>query len=124
MECFAHPESSVVGICKSCGKAVCRSCAQDLGFAIACSKVCAEEAAALKEMNQRVKRMFGIGAAPRKLSVGVIMLGLFAVFYMGFGIYQSLQKDEPDWFLLIFGCIFAGIAVMAYRRAKEIGIQF
>ena len=123
MECFAHQDSPAVGICKSCGKAVCRSCTQDLGFAIACSKVCAEEAAALNEMNQRAKRIYGIGAAPRKLPSGVIMWGLFAVFFTGFGIYQSLQKHEPDWFLLIFGCMSAAIAVMVYRRAKDVGIQ-
>jgi hypothetical protein len=50
MECFSHPSSQAVGICKSCGKAVCRACAKDLGFAIACSDSCAAELAAEHEI--------------------------------------------------------------------------
>src|SRR5213595_1382333 len=39
MECYAHPTAASVGVCKACGKAVCRACARDLGFAVACPAV-------------------------------------------------------------------------------------
>jgi hypothetical protein len=74
-------------------------------------------------MNQRGKRIYGIGSGPRKLPSGVIMWGLFAVFFTGFGIYQSFLREEPDWFLLGFGGLSAVVAFMAYRRTKDIGLQ-
>jgi hypothetical protein len=123
MECFNHSGIAAVGICKSCGKALCRSCAKDLPFALVCSDACAAEAADLNEMNQRGKRIYGIGTGPRKVPSGVIMWSLFAVFFTGFGIYQSVLKEQPDWFLLVFGCLSAVVALMAYRRSKDIGLQ-
>lgn len=123
MECFAHPENPAVGICKSCGKAVCRSCAQDLGFAVVCSAACGAEATDLNEMNQRGKRIYGIGVQRRRLPSSVIMWVLFALFFVGFGVYHSFLRHQPEWFLLILGGLFAIIAFVAYRRTKDIGLQ-
>jgi hypothetical protein len=123
MHCYTHTETPAVGICKSCGKAVCRSCAQDLGFAVACSTACANEATELHEMNQRGKRIYGIGTGSKKLPSGVIIWVLFAVFFTGFGIYQSIRNHEPEWFLLAFGALSAVIGFLAYRRTKDIGLQ-
>jgi hypothetical protein len=85
MECFTHTGSQAIGICKTCSKAVCRSCAQDAGMFIACSAACEKEAADLHEMNQRGKKMYGIGV-PKKLASSVIMWLLFAALFGGFGI--------------------------------------
>ncbi len=122
MECFAHNAIQAVGVCKSCGKAICRSCAIDLGIAIACSDSCAKEAADLHEMNQRGKKIYGIGV-PNKLPSGFIMWMLFALLFGGFGIYQSYRNHEPEWFLLLFSALSFVIALIAYRRAKDVGIQ-
>lgn len=125
MECFTHPETQAVAVCKSCGKAVCRSCAQDLGHAVVCSADCATDATELNEINKRAKRLYGVGAGAksRRLPSGVVMWSLFAVFFTGFGIYQSILRHQPDWFLLIFGGLSAIVAFMAYRRARDIGLQ-
>lgn len=122
MECFTHSAAPAVGVCKTCGKAVCRTCVIDSGMFVACSEVCAKEAADLHEMNRRGKKIYGIGV-PNKLPSGVIMWLLFAAMFGGFGIFQSYRQHEPEWFLLLFGALSLFIAFLAYRRTKEIGIQ-
>lgn len=123
MECFTHPGVPAVGICKTCGKAVCKPCSIDTGVAIACCEACAKEAADLHEMNQRGKKIYGIGAASRKLPSGVVMWLLFGALFVGYGIYASIMNNEPDWFLLLFGAISLFIAGLSYRRAKDVGLQ-
>lgn len=123
MECFKHPASSAVGICKACGKAVCKLCGIDTDIAIACSEVCAKEAADLHEMNQRGKKLYGIGVTKTKLPSGVIMWLLFAALFGGFGVFVSIRNQEPEWFLLLFGVISLFVAGITYRRAKDFGLQ-
>ena len=124
MECFTHNGKSAVGICKACGKAVCRTCAKDLGFGLACSDTCATEYTELNEMNQRGKRIYGIGKnVKKKLPSGVVMWLMFAVFFGGFGIFQTIKTGRPDWFLLIFSAISLIVAFISYRRSKDLGLQ-
>jgi hypothetical protein len=37
VKCFHHPSDDAVGLCKACGKGVCRACAVDLGEGLACA---------------------------------------------------------------------------------------
>lgn len=122
MECFTHANTPAVGLCKTCGKGVCRSCVHDAGIFIACSTACEKEAADLHEMNQRGKKIYGIGV-PKKLASGVIMWLLFAALFGGFGIYQSIQTQRIDWFALLFGAASLCIAAVVYNRSKESGLQ-
>ena len=123
MECFTHAGRPAVGVCHVCGKAVCHSCVVDTGVAIACSDVCAKEAVDLREMSQRGKKIYGIGVAKPKIPSGAIMWLIFAAFFGGFGIYQSVINRNPEWFSLGFAGISVVIAIFVYRRAREIGIQ-
>jgi heme exporter protein D len=40
MKCFTHTDVDAVGVCRSCGKGVCKACAVDLGQGIACANSC------------------------------------------------------------------------------------
>lgn len=122
MECYSHPAVQAVGVCKTCGKAVCRTCLIDSGLYVTCSEACQKEAADVHEMNQRGKRIYGIGV-PGKLPSGVIIWLLFAALFGGFGIYQSYRNQQPEWFLLLFGVLSLIVAFLAYRRAKDVGLQ-
>lgn len=123
MECFAHPGANSVGVCKACGKAVCRACAVDVGVALACSQSCAKEAADVHEMNQRGKRIYGIGVGHKAIPSALIMWLLFGTIFVGFGAFNSFRSHAPDWFTLLFGVTFFVVAWLAHRRAKDIGIR-
>jgi hypothetical protein len=123
MRCFTHQDSQAIAVCKTCGKAVCGSCAISIPFAIACSPECSEEAMDVHEMNQRGKKLYGIGNAKKKIPTGVVIWGLFSVVFGGAGAINTITNESPDWFSLCFGLTFLFITVLAYRRAKETGLQ-
>jgi hypothetical protein len=123
MECFTHAGRPAVGVCHVCGKAVCHSCVVDTGVAITCSDVCAKEAVDLREMSKRTKKIYGIGVAKQKIPSGTIMWLLFAVFFGCFGIYRNVINREPEWFSFGFAGLAVVMAIFAYRRAKEMGLQ-
>jgi len=122
VECFRHESAPAVAVCKTCGKAACRVCATDLGFAVACSETCGKEAADVHEMNQRGKKIYGIGMRPR-IASGVLVWSLFTILFLGFGVIESWKRGQPEWFPIVFGAGTLVMAVIAYRRSKEIGLQ-
>jgi hypothetical protein len=122
MECFNHAGVAGVGVCKACGKAICRTCVIDLGYAVACSETCSKEAAELQEMNNKGKRIYGIGSSKKRLPSGALIYIIMAVVFGGIGIAGSFG-GEIQWFMLIMGAMFGIFSVIAYRRAKDIGLQ-
>src|SRR5688572_9671642 len=111
MECFRHENIIAVGSCKTCGRAVCRSCARDSSYAVTCSPECEKDATDMHAMNNKAKRIYGLDDAKKTFPMAVMMWGLFAVMFGGFGIFTTLTKGRPEWFLLIFGavCLFLAI---------------
>jgi hypothetical protein len=74
-------------------------------------------------MNQRAKKLYGIGVAKKTIPLGVVMWVLFGLLFGGFGVFESLRSGQPEWFPLMFSVVSFVIAFMAYRRAKEVGLQ-
>jgi len=50
MHCFNHPDVQACGICKSCQRALCRTCVSDVGKSIACQGRCESDVSWLDEM--------------------------------------------------------------------------
>lgn len=51
MKCYQHRSTDAIGVCKSCGKAICGDCAVDLGFAITCPGNCEKISSANHQLN-------------------------------------------------------------------------
>ncbi|MDC0358841.1 hypothetical protein OAO01_08500, partial [Oligoflexia bacterium] len=100
MECFKHLGESGVGLCKSCFKAVCKSCAIELEHGLACSEECATDVKEYNEMQERGKSLYGIG--PRKSRVpatGVILWScltaiMWAAFFIPYLVKGDLSKGN------------------------------
>ena len=123
MECFTHASAPAVATCKTCARAICRDCARDLDFAVVCGDACAAEATDLQEMNRRAKQVYGIGSAKRRLPLAPLMWAAFAILFGGFGVYEYLSRGRLEWFLLLFGLLSAILAIITYRRAKDLGLN-
>jgi uncharacterized membrane protein len=123
VECFAHPSASAAGVCKSCGKAICRTCAQDLGFAVVCSEACEKEAAELNTMNQRSKRLVGVGSKSNVMAGGVVTYGLFSAFFLVWAGVTYFRTGQIEFSSVGLGLLFAFIALFAHRRAKQFSLQ-
>jgi len=123
MDCFAHSSAPAVACCKSCGRATCRACAKDLEFAVVCSDACAIEATEIHEMNRRGKRIYGIGATRKRFPMAKATWLAFAALFLGFGGYEFFAGRNFIWFPLLFGLLCLVLAVMSYRRVKEMQLN-
>ncbi len=63
MRCFYHSEAEAVGICGACGKGLCRGCAHDMDYCLACRDKC-EADVQVNHKRAAQNRMF-IEALPR-----------------------------------------------------------
>ncbi len=123
MECFAHASVPAIGACKACGRAVCRNCVIDLSFAIVCSEQCATSASQSRELEERAKPLYGIGTSKRRVPLGTLMWGMFGFLFLAFGIYSWFANGQLELFALIFGAMSLILAIVSYRRAKELQLN-
>ncbi|MDL2268446.1 DUF2180 family protein [Desulfosarcina sp. OttesenSCG-928-A07] len=125
MNCYLHDETQAVGICALCGKGVCRDCGLDTPeiLGLTCSEACKHELSELREMNQRGKKIYGIGV-PRKIPTIVWMWLLFGLLFGGFAVFQYLKKGYPEWFLILFSgaCFF--FSIFTWWRSRDSGLQY
>ena len=89
MKCFNHGGSDAVAICKNCNKALCRSCAVDVGNGVACTGACEQEVRMLNELirrNQTAAQKTGY-AYQRNAVVCALIALVFS--YLSFDAYQT-----------------------------------
>jgi hypothetical protein len=98
MECFNHTGIPGVGICKSCGKALCPDCITELENGIACKGSCEDRVrminsiidANFQTMNAARHQMKTTGISGVIVGIGFIVFAVFA------------YKEMPDSFLSYF----------------------
>ena len=123
MKCYIHQEIDSVGICKSCQKAVCISCAIDTGKGIACSKECENDVYDLNAIIDKSKRIYSIGTSSKLPPTGIIMYFIFTLLFISWGIYNSMNRERIDYFTLLMGAGFLVITIMAYVRNKKLNLN-
>lgn len=92
MKCFEHQKEEAVGICKYCGRGVCRKCARTEGLGLSCSDECEKEAKWAQKVHDNyyhhypksIKRSFLFD-----LGFGTLMM-LFGVWMAFFSIYAAM----------------------------------
>ena len=115
MECFAHVGAPSVGVCKSCGKGVCRTCAISVDKGLACSEICRRFAESLSMVQGISIRNAGLQSAQR------LILPLFPVLFLAVGVYllANGQRDVFTWMYFAAGSIM-GIAMLLARRRRGV----
>ncbi|MBN8728069.1 MAG: hypothetical protein J0H15_10265 [Xanthomonadales bacterium] len=126
MDCFQHAPTPAVGICRACGRGVCHGCARspedDLG--LACSERCIVLIGEANEINERAKRIYGIGAgARRRIPMLVLIWGMFAVLFGTLGAFMQIRYGGANWFFIAFALVCAALCVISYRRARELNLN-
>ncbi len=124
MQCFKHTDVAAVGLCKSCYKAVCKSCAIELEHGLACSEECEIDVDEYNQMNERAKKIYGIGNRKSKIpSTGVILwLLLSSVMWVLF-LAPFIMKGKLVYANLALAALFTVIAGIAYYSSKRTGLQ-
>lgn len=104
MKCYYHNESDAVGFCKACSKGLCRECAVDVGYGLACKDTCEDQVRAVNAIIERGKRGYQLYAGGVAiLGIGFLLVGLFS--------------SSADYAFV--GILSLLIAVLYYRSAKR-----
>ncbi|MFD1259668.1 hypothetical protein [Entomomonas asaccharolytica] len=103
MNCYQHHSQNAIGICKSCGKALCSECAVDLNFALTCKGACEKNAKAAFTFQKKTKKLIPL------LS---LMLGITYIFF-GFHRNSLINIDT------IVGCIFFIVGIFTLLNIKN-----
>src|SRR3954466_5832895 len=103
MKCFNHSSVDAVGVCRSCGRALCRDCITEIGLSCSCKGRCE---AVVETMNDLVERG---GTAYQKSSAtqmrnGVLIILLGALFLV-FGVWGG-EGAPWNYFFLAAGVLF------------------
>ncbi len=124
MECFEHPGAPGVGLCRGCSKGVCRACAVVLPKGLACSPACEVEVAEVTEMNERGKRIYGIGQyKTNQLASGVLVWLLLSGAMVSMSGYFFFARGRIDYVTSTMAVLFLLITYITYRGSKRTGIN-
>ena len=123
MNCFYHPSSVAVGVCKSCGKGLCPDCAVDLGKGLACRAHCEGDVAEQIRLIEGVvlrqpgneQVLTSVRATRRRAALFQILFGLgFLICGIYFCFTSTLRAGN---LLFIFiGLLSAGFGAVSFRQ--------
>jgi hypothetical protein len=119
MECFVHTGRAAVGVCKSCGKALCRECADELNEGLACrSDACRRRLNLynwIMDHNVHIVRDY----SKRTQTAGWMLMGsggLVAVFSLT--LFYQRVGGSPDVWILLLGAVALIISGFRLLRRK------
>lgn len=96
MKCYVHPGAEAVGVCSTCGRGVCRSCAVKLGGKV----LCKEDAERVFKTRKVIVSSMKTLPDKQQRGIGVVLGAVFAYLLGGVAAVVS--------FLVIFDAILGG----------------
>ena len=124
MHCFEHNSVPAVGSCKACHKGLCSECAVDLERGLACSGNCETDVAELAEMNERSKRIYGIGKYKTKMPAsGVLLWGTVSIAFWAIIGFIFFRTGEFSLETAIPAVLFTLVTAFAYYSSRRTGIN-
>lgn len=113
MDCYQHTGVPAAALCKAWGKGVCRRCAIEIPYGIACSPACETFARTLVELQQQSIKSIG------QIRTTRLMQPLMATSFIAFGSYMYSRggfDPMPLMFILLGGSILATWAWSHWRK--------
>ena len=110
MNCFNHPELPALGICKSCGKGLCRDCITEVPDGLACKNRCEDRVLFINRIIDSNKQ--ALTAANNQVRSGAIFIMVTGLIFCAFGFLPYfLSGQKGTLFMGIVGIVFllAGI---------------
>ena len=124
MNCFNHNTVPAVGSCKACCKGLCADCACELEIGLACKGPCETIVAEYFEMNERSKKIYGIGKYRSKLpSSGVLMWGAISTLVWIFVAFIYFKTGNFNWEIAVPGIFFTIVTIFAVYSARRTGLN-
>lgn len=134
MHCYNHQTKEAIGLCRHCFKGLCQECCQKNEDSLVCSESCGQKISEIEEINERAKKIYGVGKYEPKyrFSLSVILYFCMGVLFTSLGISDLFHYQESllsydiflhyDIFLIFFGVLFLLFSYLAWKRSRKIGI--
>ena len=96
MKCFEHPDTDAVGMCKHCGKGICKICAKETEYGISCEGECTiqlfQEGERI-ELNKQMATNIANKSNDDKYqyTIYALMCAVVGVLIMGFGVRDDFK---------------------------------
>jgi len=126
MNCFYHPSTVAVGICKSCGKGLCLESAVDLGKGLACKDKCEDDAKAIIRMTAYSVAMVDSRKGNLRgssINVGIFYLVCGVIFILA-GTMTVIGSNFTEWgaamIAFLLGIAFVVFGYLGLRRTSSL----
>ena len=117
MNCFYHPTSPAVGVCKYCQRGLCSECAAVVDDVIACKHRHEDEVHQLEQLAAR--NLF----QSRRVSSGymrnAVFYGLVGVVFAGFGLWQLKWLGLQAVVFIMLGVFLLYAAAANYLEGRK-----
>ncbi|MBN1817275.1 MAG: hypothetical protein JW828_07920 [Sedimentisphaerales bacterium] len=115
MNCFNHSNIPAVGICKSCGKGLCKDCLVEVPDGLACKQSCEERVRYINFLIDSNKQV--LTATRFHAKSATIFLFVFGGFVFLLGLIPYLIVGEKGTlFLAALGFVFLVLGLLRLRK--------
>ena len=118
MNCFNHPELPALGICKSCGKGLCRECITEVPDGLACKNRCEARVGFINRIIDSNKQ--ALTAANSHVRSGAIFIIVSGLIFCGFGFLPYIMSGQKGTlFMGVIGIVFLVTGIFRFgSKAK------
>lgn len=114
MNCFNHPHTSAIGICRVCCRGMCSACAVDLRHSLACKGSHEDAAAAMNALGVRGTRLLKV--TRKSMFVGPLFMGICGMLFLVDGLGKDVRLNFESYLGAAFA-VFALAILAANMRA-------
>ncbi len=105
MNCFNHSERPAVGLCKSCGKALCKDCISEVPHGLACKDACEDRVKFINCIIDSNKQ--ALTAANVQVKSGTAFMIVLGIVFCLFGFLPLIISGQKGTiFLGVMGIVF------------------
>lgn len=116
MNCYYHPQTSAVAICKSCSKGLCAECANEIGDGVACRNRCEERAKMINRMIDRNNAI--LTTSNTHLRRNAIFMSVSGVLFVALGAAMgALAAEIPGLIFAVLGVVFVWRGFLHYSKS-------
>lgn len=125
MQCYSHTGAHAIGVCRNCGRGVCRACATETGRDIVCSTDCAQAVNAERDINKRAQTFWKASPDGRALvPASALIPGLFAIALLAYTLFDFLLSGHAGAPVagVFIAVPFIAASIINWRKTRRLGI--
>lgn len=121
MNCYYHPDTTAVALCKACNRGLCVDCVVNVEPGSSCAGRCEEEVAAINILLERGKTAYKkTGVAYRRTAVFGLLMGLIFVLIGAIPIAMNFG-NRLFWISVVaIGVVYFIWSWLTFKSSREI----